>query len=278
MKGYGETTERVRQATVLVLSPQRGGSGSGVLLPNNRIVTNAHVAVQHAPTIELWSGERIPATVERRDRRRDLALLCAPVPAGAAVLPLRDSATVKPGEIAIAVGNPMGFLGAVSTGTVYAVGPLRGLGGEAWVQANVRLAPGNSGGPLTDVSGYLIGINTMVVSGGLALAIPSAAVQRFLSARAPFQLGVTVRAVGGDKVPHGLLILEVHPNSAAERAAMLPGDIITGVDGGSVQTPDSLADALDAAHTTVRIRFLRGSYDRVRESVARAPNREAEAA
>src|ERR1700682_3283279 len=116
-------------------------------------------------------GREFDATVKSRDPRVDLAELridAANLPAASAA----DSSQVRPGEIAIAIGNPLGFVGALTTGVIHGVGPLRRLGSQSWIQADIRLAPGNSGGPLADARGRVIGINTMV-AGTLALAIPS---------------------------------------------------------------------------------------------------------
>ena len=95
------------------------------------------------------------------------------------------------GELVIAVGNPLGFIGALTTGVVHSL-PNR----KRWLAADVRLAPGNSGGPLADAQGRVIGINTMI-AGGLALAVPSNAVGEFLSGRAARGpvLGVTLQPV-----------------------------------------------------------------------------------
>src|SRR5258708_38875961 len=115
----------------------------------------------------------------------------------------------------MAIGNPLGFVGALTTGVIHAVGPIRGLGSRSWVQADVRLAPGNSGGPLADARGHVIGINTMV-AGRLALAIPSNVVQNFLSAGpSGAWLGVTVHpvkvprpnSIAGGPHPCGLVLL-----------------------------------------------------------------------
>ena len=133
----------------------------------------------------------------------------------------------------IAVGNPFGFQGAMTMGVVHAVGPLRGLGGRSWVQADVRLAPGNSGGPLADVHGRVVGINTMV-AGRLALAIPSNDVARFLLGDTGGRwLGVSVSPV---RLPEpsearaGLAVLEIEPGSPAALASLLPGDILLGTE------------------------------------------------
>ncbi|MCC6365925.1 MAG: trypsin-like peptidase domain-containing protein [Bryobacterales bacterium] len=174
----GDIGEQLRRSTVQVLLPSRGG-GSGVITSSlGLIVTNAHVVRGRHPTVELWDGRRFPARLLALARRHDLALLkieTLGLPAAA----LGDSSALRPGEIAIAAGNPLGFTGALSTGVIHTVGPLQGLGPNNWVQAAVRLAPGNSGGPLADARGHVIGINTMIAA-GLALAIPSNVVRDFL--------------------------------------------------------------------------------------------------
>src|SRR6202790_110540 len=226
--GFGEIAEQLRRSTVLIQSGGRG-SGSGVIWSDDGIVvTNAHVVRGSQVSVQLWDGREFEAAIRSRDPRRDLAQLCVDatnLPAASSA----DSSQVRPGELAIAIGNPMGFVGALTTGVIHAVGPLRGLGSQSWVQADVRLAPGNSGGPLADARGRLIGINTMV-AGTLALAIPSNTVQDFLFAGpSDAWLGVTVHPV---KVPRsntfasgghrfGLVLLEVEPRSPASFASLL---------------------------------------------------------
>jgi serine protease Do len=149
----------------------RGGSGSGVIVSSTgHIVTNAHVIRSPNVEVELWDGRRFPVRIAAFARRHDLALLKAET-IGLPAATFGDSSILRPGELVLAVGNPLGFVGAVSSGIVYQVGPLQGLGPNQWVQAAVRLAPGNSGGPLVNAAGEIIGINTMI-AGGLALAIP----------------------------------------------------------------------------------------------------------
>src|ERR1700680_5275996 len=181
--GFGEIAEQLRRSTVLIHSGGRG-AGSGVIWSRDGlVVTNAHVVRGSRVNVQLWDGREFEAAIRSRDPRRDLAQLridAANLPAASAA----DSSAVRPGELAIAIGNPMGFVGALATGVIHAVGPLRGLGPQSWVQADVRLAPGNSGGPLGHAHGCIVGINTMV-AGRLALAIPSNAVRDFLSAGPP---------------------------------------------------------------------------------------------
>lgn len=270
--GFGEIAEKLRRSTVLVHAGGRG-SGSGVIWSSDgSVITNAHVARARQMSLQLWDGREFDATVASRDAHRDLALLRIDAPSLSSI-PVADSSQVRPGELAIAIGNPMGFVGALTTRVIHAVGPLRGLGSRSWVQADVRLAPGNSGGPLADARGRVIGINTMV-AGTLALAIPSNTVLDFLSAGpSGAWLGVTVSSV---KVPRsnslaggthtfGLLLLEVEPGSPAFSASLLPGDILLGTEEKQFTSPGDLSQALQGKGSwLLRLEFLRGDYSRVR--------------
>ena len=267
--GFGEIAERLRRSTVLVHSGDRG-SGSGVIWSSDGLViTNSHVVRGARASVQLWDGREFEAVIRSRDPRRDLAQLrieADSLPAAA----VADSSAVRPGELAIAIGNPMGFVGALATGVIHGVGPLRGLGKQSWVQADVRLAPGNSGGPLADAHGRVVGINTMV-AGGLALAIPSNAVRDFLSAgSANAWLGVSLhpatvpKASGAGKV-FGLVILEVEPGSPADLASLLPGDILLGTEEHPFSAVEDLAGALQGvAPRILRLEFLRGDYSKIR--------------
>ncbi len=265
--GFGEIAERLRRSTVL-LQTGASGSGSGVIWGGDGlIVTNAHVAFGSKARVQLWDGREFDAAIASRDPQLDLAALRI----GANDLPAvqsADSSKLRPGELAIAIGNPLGFVGALTTGVIHAIGPLRGFGSRTWVQADVRLAPGNSGGPLANASGRVIGINTMV-AGRLALAIPSNAVEQFLFAgpRSAW-LGVTlhpVRVPRGNARTFGLVILEVEPGSAAANASLLPGDILLGTEGNPFHSTADLARSLETRGPhLLRLEFLRGDYSRVR--------------
>jgi serine protease Do len=267
--GFGEIAEKLRRSTVFVYAGPRG-NGSGVIWSaDGAIVTNAHVARASPLRVQLWDGREFAATVASRDTTRDLAELrisAANLPAAA----VADSSQVRPGELAIAIGNPLGFVGALTTGVVHAVGPLRRLGSASWVQADVRLAPGNSGGPLADALGRVIGINTMV-AGRLALAIPSNSVTHFLAAD-PIDtwLGVSVAPVrvprpGARSKSFGLVVMEVEQESPAANASLLPGDILLGTDEKSFASPGDLAAALQGSGPRLlRLAFLRDDYERFR--------------
>jgi serine protease Do len=242
MSAFGASAGALRRSTVSV------DGGSGVIWRPDLIVTNAHVARRERVRVRLWDGETLDAAVIKRDPARDLALLRITVN-DAQAANAGDSSALRPGQIVMAVGNPLGFIGALSTGIVHA-------SDRRWVQADVRLAPGNSGGPLADAAGFVVGINTMI-AGSLALAIPSNRVAEFIAAESRPSLGVVLQPV-----QPGLLILEVDPNLPAARASLLPGDILLGF-----KSPDDLRAAIDSSDV-LAVRFLRGD-NRVREVAIR---------
>lgn len=284
-QGFGEVAERLRRSTVQVLQiNQRGsrerGSGSGVIWTSDGlIVTNAHVARDERARVELWDGRSFEADVTARHPRRDLASLRIRT-TGLPGADSGDSTALRAGELVLAVGNPFGFIGALTTGVVHGFGPLRGLGRQDWVQAAIRLAPGNSGGPLADARGRVIGINTMIVQGGLALAVPSHAVSDFLKRGSPGpSLGVVVQPVPiRNDSSVGLLVLEVLPNGPAAAASLFAGDLLTGANGRSFRSVDDLGEALDSAGSNaVALQFLRGDRRARREVTVRLARQDAAA-
>lgn len=177
MSGYESVIEKLRRSTVQVLNGRGGGSGV-VWARNGLIVTNAHVASGRQAEIIDAAGRRSTARITKRDPERDLAVLEAP---GVDLDPadVGDSASLRSGQIVFAIGHPLGITGAVAMGTIHAAGRL-GFGAQRnWIQADVRLAPGNSGGILADAEGRVIGINTMIFH-GIGLAIPANEVNEFV--------------------------------------------------------------------------------------------------
>lgn len=260
----GAVADTLRRQTVRI-QVGRGraqSGGSGVIVGRERVITNAHVARGDGISVESWDGKEAAATCLRLDPRRDLALLSAPGLKGEPAS-LSDSDRVRSGAAVFAVGNPLGFVGAVSSGVVHAIGS---LGGLAWIQADLRLAPGSSGGPLADFHGQVLGINTMVVSGGLALAVPSRAVQSFLlRAKAGRMLGVTVRPIELENGKLGVMILELGADSPAVSASLLPGDILLGSDGRPFRSLDDLQFAIDTAPgALLHLDFYRGGQHKLR--------------
>jgi serine protease Do len=169
---FEELTARLRRSVVQVVP-----GGSGVIWnAHGGIVTNAHVATGARAEIVDASGQRHLARVVWRDRARDLALLYAGPGTLAPAAEIGDSDSLRAGQLVLAIGNPLGLTGAVAAGMIHNVGR---LARREWIQADVRLAPGNSGGMLADASGRVIGITTMIWN-GLALAVPSNEVNAFI--------------------------------------------------------------------------------------------------
>ena len=154
----------------------------------------------------------------------------------------------------------------------------RDSGAQSWVLADVRLAPGNSGGPLADAQGRVIGINTMIVN-GLGAAVPGNAVTAFLRRGASgFSLGVTVQPVRLEDRRFGLLVLKVEAGSAAAHAPLWTGDVLTGAGGRPFRSVDDLHQALDDAGGLIHLQFLRGDRAATREVSIRLAHPVAEAA
>jgi serine protease Do len=265
--GFGEVAEALRRTTVQVSSGGRG-YGSGVILnADGLIVTNAHVVRSSHAQVKLWDGRTLDAVVTSRDLTRDLAALLASG-SGLPAATLGDSSKARVGELVLAVGNPLGLVGALSTGIIHAAGSVHGLGMSSWLQADVKLAPGNSGGPLADAQGQVLGINTMV-AGGLALAIPSNDVARFL-ANGPSHslLGIEVRPARiavRDENRIGLLVIGVNPGGPASMASLMIGDILIGIDGVLFRSVNDLEMALQGtAERILNLLFLRGDRRNIR--------------
>jgi serine protease Do len=246
MRGLGEIAERLRRVTAQVFPGKRGGGSGVVWSADGLILTNAHVARSSELTVELWDGRRVAAEVMASDPARDLAAVRIRADGLEAAVP-GDSEAVRPGEVVLAVGSPLGFAGALSTGVVHSVGRLPGMGRQSWIRANVRLAPGNSGGPLADAAGRVIGLNTAIVN-GLGIAAPIAGALKLLRRRT---LGVSLRPL-----PHGLALVAVDPSGPAARSSLRPGDVL-------LCSPDDLVDALESDGEVLRVRFLRG--EKIRE-------------
>ena len=251
---FGDVVEKLRRSTVQV-----GRGGSGVIWSaQGSIVTNAHVVEAAASgriiEVELWDGRRLPGEIVRRDRRRDLAVLQVQA-SGLPAVTAGDSNALRVGEFVIAVGNPLGFIGAASTGVVHKAD------NRWWVISQLRLAPGNSGGPLANARGEVVGINTMI-AGGLAFAVPSRSVTQFLNGQtnADGGLGVVVRPVAA-----GIIVLEVIPQSPAEHASLLQGDVLLGAGGKPFQSAQDLATAIRAASGGIlELQFRRGASANIR--------------
>jgi S1-C subfamily serine protease len=240
----------------------KGGSGSGfVFTPDGLILTNSHV-VHDASSLEvtLQDGRHLTASMVGDDPDTDLAVIRV---SGGDFSPatLADSSRLRPGQLVIAIGNPLGFQASVTAGVLSALGrSLRSRSGrlvDNILQTDAALNPGNSGGPLVDSRGEVIGVNTAVIlpAQGLCFAIPSNTA-RWVASRL-IQHGRIRRGylgVGGQSAKlqrrrvlemqlagdGGFLVLSVEPGSPAAVAGLEEGDILIALDDRPIQGVDDL--------------------------------------
>lgn len=174
-----QLAERLRRVSVRIETEDGHGQGSGVVWrPEGLIVTNAHVATTDRVSVRLADGRRLAGRVVARSRSRDLAAVR--IAAGELVAAgTVGAATLRPGSLVFAMGAPFGVPDALAAGIVHAPSSVDRDGEPRYVRADIRLAPGNSGGPLADAWGRVVGINSMVVD-GMGVAIATETVERFV--------------------------------------------------------------------------------------------------
>ena len=267
--------------------PGRGdtvrGSGSGfVFAEGGYVLTNSHV-IRRAGRIgvTLQDGRRAAAELVGDDPNTDIAVLRIDVP-DMPVAALGNSRALRVGQLVIAIGNPFGFQRTVTAGVVSALGrTLRSVGGrliEDVIQTDAALNPGNSGGPLVDSRGLVVGVNTAVIlpAQGLCFAVAVNTVRAVAEQLVRHgrvrrgRIGVSgqhvvlfreaARRHGIDRET-GVLVLSVQERSPADHADLLPGDVIVALDGRPVSAVDDLHRALIAERIGVAMTIvvLRGS-------------------
>jgi S1-C subfamily serine protease len=249
--------------------PGRGGMGSGVVIsPDGLVLTNSHV-VDGAKELRLTDieGRNMEARLLGEDADTDLALLRAGAARNLPAATLGDSKRLRRGQLAVAIGNPLGFESTVTAGVISALGrSLRARTGrliEDVIQTDAALNPGNSGGPLVNSRGEVIGINTAVIAGaqGICFAVASNTAQFVLSeilqhgrVRRAFigVAGQTVavsrrhaRAAGIDN-SFGAMITATEPDKPADVAGLMSYDVVVRLDGEPVTGVDDLIRLLNA--------------------------------
>ncbi len=179
MRELEDIAKRLRASTVKVQRGRSGG-GSGIIWRSNGlIVTNAHVAPGPQATVRLADGRVLKGTVKARDYEHDLAALWVAAHDLPAVT-LGDSEALLVGQLVFAIGNPRHIAGALRIGIVHAFGRASPASGRRWVEADIDLPPGYSGGPLSDAAGRVIGVSSMAARDGRGFAVPSKIVEAFL--------------------------------------------------------------------------------------------------
>src|SRR5437660_2392902 len=250
---------------------ERRGGGSGfVFTPDGLVLTNSHV-VHDARRIEvtLSDGRRMPATAIGDDPASDLAVVRVDEP-GLTAATLGDSQQLRVGQLVVALGSPYGFQSTVTAGVVSALGrSLRSYSGrliDDVIQTDAALNPGNSGGPLVDSSGRVVGVNTATIlpAQGICFAIgintakfvasrllPDGRIRRSFIGVSAQTVPVHRRVVRFYDLPKetGALVLSVEENSPARRAGLREGDVIVALDGHPVAGVDDLHRVL----TEVRV-------------------------
>lgn len=182
-----DAMESVRDALVQVQVPGRGGGAGIVWRDDGLIVTNAHVVGRGPAGVILRDGQRLEARLVARSRRLDLAVLSVDAP-GLRAAPIGDPMALRAGELVFALGHPFGVAGAVTSGVVIGLEPdapdtRRPDGRREWLVVHMRLRPGNSGGPVLDAHGRVVGISTIMAGPDVGMAVPSHVVAAFLAER-----------------------------------------------------------------------------------------------
>ena len=181
-RDLADVAHKARGSLVQIQSGARGAGAGTIWHPQGLIVTNAHVAGNGPLQVALPDGRSLPARLLASDGVNDIAAITV-VASGLPAVELGESRRLRPGNIVLAIGHPWGVFGATTAGTVVGVGPdLPEVGGShrEWIAVSLNLRPGNSGGPLVDTEGRLVGINAVMTGPHAGMAVPIHVVKEFL--------------------------------------------------------------------------------------------------
>jgi putative serine protease PepD len=258
------------------LGPDGGGGqtaqGSGFVYDaQGHVVTNAHV-VEGADSVSVRfsNGATYGATVVGTDESSDLAVLKVDAPTSLLrPLTLADSSKVVVGQSVVAIGSPFGLEGSLTSGIVSALhrqmtAP-NGFGIQDSIQTDAAINHGNSGGPLLDLQGRVIGVNSQIESDsggndGVGFAVPSSTVSKVVSALLSGNevryayLGVSVATATGDTA--GAKVTSVRSGTPAESAGLHDGDVVVAVDGNPIETGDELQSAIASKQPGDKLQVL----------------------
>lgn len=270
----------IERAGTAVVSIGRDGRGSGVVIADGRVLTNAHNLRDRTTTVTFVGGRSTQGTVSGVDVDGDLAVLEVDTAGATPLAWPEESAALSPGTPVFALANPGGRGLRATFGTVSAVdqtfrGP-RGRRVTGAVEHTAPLGRGSSGGPLVDREGQLIGLNTNRLGQGFYLALPADAALRERVASlgrgespsrvilgvglAPSRVQKRLRAAVGLPEREGLLVQHVEDDSPAQRAGLRRGDLLVAVAGSPVTRADDLLDALERLQpdATLSLEVVRG--------------------
>lgn len=247
-----EAADMIARALESVVQVEAGGKGIGtgiIWRANGAILTNHHVVAgaRGSLRVVLHDNRAWPVTIAADSPELDLALLTIPA-SGLPAAEIGDASRARPGELVFAIGNPWGQREIVTSGIITGRGTV-GLPGNRSAQvlrSDAALAPGNSGGPLLDAEGRVIGINAMIMGGDLSVAIPSDVAAEWVAGEPdrPVRLGIGAQIVAlpapwRQRQAQGLMVSSLESEGPAARALFV-GDVILDVGGQPVHDVESL--------------------------------------
>jgi Do/DeqQ family serine protease len=263
-------------------------TGSGVIVDaaEGYVLTNAHVVDNEtAITVTTRDNRKFPAKLVGRDAATDVAVLKIE-PGHLTAVPLGDSDKLQVGDFVVAIGNPFGLGGTVTSGIVSALGRslgIEGVGGyEDFIQTDASINPGNSGGALVDLHGDLVGINTAILAPGgsnigIGFAVPISMARRVMGQLIRYgevkrgRIGVAIQDLTPDLAQAmnttrtvGAVIAKVEPGSAADHAGLKSGDLVVAANGVAVRDAAQLRNTIGLSRIgdAVRLAVDRGSSER----------------
>ncbi len=268
-------------------------SGSGFIVEESGyVLTNAHVvASARRVSVKLQSGQVVDGNVTDIDEVADLALVRLNLPSGEKVPALKfgSSAELRPGEWVIALGSPLSLSNTITAGIVSSVlRPSKELGLQhyrpdmEYVQTDAPITIGNSGGPLVNLDGEVIGVNTMTAGPGISFAIPSDSAKNFVvnanrtvkekTKREKFAIGISMlslsprliastqlRSTFPKEVNHGVFLANVWPNGAAAKAGLQRGDVIIRINGKDIQSSNQVYELVQSGKA-LTMEIVRGGH------------------